>query len=97
MAGGIEKHLGTVHIAALPAIAQFRQSPRLRAEMPDTKDSITATEEPQNLERTPNDLCLFHGGEQGAVTEQDVIFPVCDPPARIRSCTCEGRSIRCMR
>ncbi|AHC99763.1 LysR family transcriptional regulator [Leisingera methylohalidivorans] len=73
---------GTVHIATLPAIAQYWLSPRLpalRAAMPDTEVSITATEEPPNLKRTPYDLCLFYGGDQGTAIEQDVIFPLCAP------------------
>ncbi|MCB4456642.1 LysR family transcriptional regulator [Leisingera sp. McT4-56] len=72
----------TVHIATLPAIAQFWLSPRLpalRAAMPEMVVSVTATEEPPNLKRTPYDLCLFFGGDQGEVIEQDVIFPVCAP------------------
>ncbi|KIC23404.1 MULTISPECIES: LysR family transcriptional regulator [unclassified Leisingera] len=72
----------TVHIATLPAIAQFWLSPRLpalRAAMPEMVVSVTATEEPPNLKRTPYDLCLFFGGGQGEVIDQDVIFPVCAP------------------
>ncbi|EBA15898.1 transcriptional regulator, LysR family protein [Roseobacter sp. SK209-2-6] len=72
-----------VHIATLPAIAQYWLSPRLprlRSEMPGTEISITALEHPPNLKRTPYDLCLFF---QEAPTSQqvcaDVIFPVCSP------------------
>lgn len=77
-----EAQPSTVHIATLPAIAQFWLSPRLpalRAAMPEMVVSVTATEEPPNLKRTPYDLCLFYGGDQGRVIEQDVIFPVCAP------------------
>lgn len=71
-----------VHIATLPAIAQFWLSPRLphlRAEMPGTEISITALEQPPNLKRTPYDLCLFFGDHNGTVLAEDVIFPVCAP------------------
>ncbi|MDC0657602.1 LysR family transcriptional regulator [Leisingera sp. SS27] len=77
-----EAQPSTVHIATLPAIAQFWLSPRLpalRAAMPEMAVSVTAAEEPPNLKRTPYDLCLFFGGDQGEVIEQDVIFPVCAP------------------
>ncbi|MGR3622603.1 LysR family transcriptional regulator [Pseudophaeobacter sp.] len=71
-----------VHIATLPAIAQFWLSPRLpqlRAEMPGTEISITALEQPPNLKRTPYDLCLFYDADQGEILSRDVIFPVCNP------------------
>ncbi|WP_291730690.1 LysR family transcriptional regulator [Leisingera sp. F5] len=77
-----EAQPGTVHIATLPAIAQFWLSPRLpalRAAMPDMAVSVTAIEAPPNLKRAPYDLCLFYGGDQGTVIEQDTIFPVCAP------------------
>lgn len=71
-----------VHIATLPAIAQFWLSPRLprlRAEMPGTEVSITALEQPPNLKRTPYDLCLFFDADQGEALQPDVIYPVCTP------------------
>jgi LysR family glycine cleavage system transcriptional activator len=71
-----------VHIATLPAIAQFWLSPRLprlRAEMPGTEISITALEQPPNLKRTPYDLCLFFAESGGTVLAKDIIFPVCAP------------------
>lgn len=71
-----------VHIATLPAIAQFWLSPRLprlRAEMPGTEISITALEQPANLKRTPYDLCLFFTDGPGEALAPDVIFPVCTP------------------
>lgn len=71
-----------VHIATLPAIAQYWLSPRLpqlRAEMPGTEVSITALEQPPNLKRTPYDLCLFFDAQQGELLAEDVIFPVCTP------------------
>jgi len=71
-----------VHIATLPAIAQFWLSPRLprlRAEMPGTEISITALEQPPNLKRTSYDLCLFFSDTDGTVLAEDVIFPVCAP------------------
>lgn len=71
-----------VHIATLPAIAQFWLSPRLpqlRAEMPGTEISITALEQPPNLKRTSYDLCLFFAETEGTILAEDVIFPVCSP------------------
>ncbi len=71
-----------VHIACLPAVAQFWLSPRLpalRAAMPETAVSITALEAPPNLKRTPYDLCLFYGDGPGAPLAYDAIFPVCAP------------------
>lgn len=71
-----------VHIATLPAIAQFWLSPRLpqlRAEMPGIEISITALEQPPNLKRTPYDLCLFFDASQGDTLADDTVFPVCAP------------------
>jgi DNA-binding transcriptional LysR family regulator len=76
-----------VHIATLPAVAQFWLSPRLpalRAEAPGIAVSITAMEEPPNLKRTPYDLCLFYGTGQGTAVAEDVIFPVCAPSLAAR-------------
>ncbi|MFT7593874.1 MAG: DNA-binding transcriptional LysR family regulator [Paracoccaceae bacterium] len=88
-----------VHIAALPAIAQFWLSPRLpqlRSRAPEISISITAMEVPPNLKRTPYDLCLFYGGDLGVSLGDDVIFPVCAPdlaarlhsPADLAQMTC---------
>lgn len=71
-----------VHIAGLPAVAQYWLSPRLphlRHDMPQTAISITALETPPNLKRTPYDLCLFFDTQQGHEVETDIIFPVCSP------------------
>lgn len=71
-----------VHIATLPAIAQFWLSPRLpqlRAEMPGIEISVTALEQPPNLKRTPYDFCLFFDAHHGAILAEDTVFPVCAP------------------
>lgn len=71
-----------VHIAALPAIAQFWLSPRLpalRAAAPEIQISITALEHPPNLKRVPYDLCLFYGETEGETVAEDVLLPVCAP------------------
>lgn len=76
-----------VHIATLPAIAQFWLSPRLpalRMEAPGIAVSITAMEGPPNLKRTPYDLCLFYGAGPGTAVAEDVIFPVCAPSLAAR-------------
>lgn len=76
-----------VHIACLPAVAQFWLSPRLpalRAAMPETEVSITALEAPPNLKRTPYDLCLFYGDGPGTPVARDAIFPVCAPALAAR-------------
>lgn len=76
-----------VHIACLPAVAQFWLSPRLpalRAAMPEAEVSITALEQPPNLKRTPYDLCLFYGDGPGEPVARDAIFPVCAPALAAR-------------
>lgn len=76
-----------VHIAALPAVAQFWLSPRLprlRHAMPEVEISITALETPPNLKRTPYDLCVFYDDSKGDVLSDDVIFPVCAPDIAAR-------------
>lgn len=73
---------GVVHIAALPAIAQFWLSPRLpalRAAAPEIQISITALEHPPNLKRVPYDLCLFYGDADGEIVSTDALLPVCAP------------------
>jgi DNA-binding transcriptional LysR family regulator len=72
----------TVHIAALPSLAQLWLSPRLpalRAAAPDISISITAMEVPPNLKRAPYDLSLFYGDAAKGALARDVIFPVCSP------------------
>lgn len=73
----------TVHIAALPAVAQLWLSPRLpaiRRAAPEITISITAMEAPPDLKRAAFDLNLFYredgGGQEVAADE---IFPVCAP------------------
>lgn len=76
-----------VHIAALPALAQFWLSPRLpglRAAAPEIAISITAMETPPNLKRTPYDLCLFYGNGPVHELARDAIFPVCAPSVAAR-------------
>lgn len=76
-----------VHIAALPAIAQFWLSPRLpglRTAAPEISISITAMEAPPNLKRAPFDLCLFYGADAGDYLARDVVFPVCAPSLAAR-------------
>ena len=79
-----------VHIAALPAIAQFWLSPRLpelRSAAPEISISITAMENPPNLKCAPFDLCLFYGQTQGDKLADEYVFPVCAPSlaARLKS------------
>jgi len=72
----------TVHIAALPSLAQLWLSPRLpalRAAAPDISISITAMETPPNLKRAPYDLSLFYSDDHRCALARDVIFPVCSP------------------
>lgn len=80
----------TVHIAALPSLAQLWLSPRLpalRTAAPDISISITAMEAPPNLKRAPYDLCLFYSADSKGALSHDVIFPVCSPAmvAKLRS------------
>ncbi|MEO9780767.1 MAG: LysR family transcriptional regulator [Sedimentitalea sp.] len=73
---------GVVHIAALPAIAQFWLSPRLpalRAAAPEIQISISALEHPPNLKRVPYDLCLFYDAAKGESVTDDALLPVCAP------------------
>ena len=81
----------TLHIAALPGIAQLWLSPRLpeiRAEMPEIGLSVSATEHPPNLSREMFDLSLFlrvpTGLSRERELEKDVIFPVCSPEVATR-------------
>lgn len=77
-----------VRIAALPSIAQLWVSPRLpiiRAEMPELQISLTALEQPPNLDRDIFDLTLFFQAAEvspppsASVVAEDEIFPVCAP------------------
>jgi LysR family glycine cleavage system transcriptional activator len=71
-----------VHIATLPAIAQFWLSPRLpalRAAAPEIAVSITAMEAPPNLKRSTHDLSLFPAETGGRLVARDELFPVCAP------------------
>lgn len=80
----------TVHIAALPSLAQLWLSPRLpslRAAAPDISISITAMEAPPNLKRAPYDLSLFYTTDCKDALSREMIFPVCSPAlaAKLRS------------
>lgn len=84
----------TLHIAALPSVAQLWLSPRLpavRAALPELRISVSAIEAPPNLARDLFDLSLFIRPPTGArgerVLAQDMILPVCAPEiaARLRS------------
>ncbi|EEA92972.1 LysR family transcriptional regulator [Pseudovibrio sp. JE062] len=76
----------TIHIAALPSVAQLWLSPRLpkiRAALPDTNISVIALETPPNLDREIYDLSIFIGKPKGTAQEriiaEDLITPVCAP------------------
>lgn len=76
-----------VHIAALPALAQYWLTPRLpalRAALPQVSVSVTAMERPPNVKRHAFDLCLFIGAETRHQLCRDIIFPVCAPTLRTR-------------
>ena len=82
---------GTLHIAALPSVAQLWLSPRLpavRAALPDLRVSVSAIETPPNLARDLFDLSLFVRPPTGArgerVLAQDMILPVCAPEVATR-------------
>ncbi len=81
----------TLHIAALPSVAQLWLSPRLplvRARLPQLSLSVSAIESPPNLARELFDLSLFIRPPTGAAHElilaQDAIFPVCTPDIAAR-------------
>jgi len=76
----------TLHIAALPSVAQLWLSPRLpkvRVALPELSISVSAVEAPPNLARELFDLSLFirrpTGRARETVLARDVIFPVCTP------------------
>lgn len=84
----------SVHIAALPGIAQLWLLPRLpalRAALPGVEISVSAIETPPDLSRGVFDLSLFFREPDGRPGEycldEDRIEPVCAPAvaARIRS------------
>lgn len=83
----------TVHIAALPAIAQLWLSPRLpalREALPGQAISITAMEQPPNLAREIFDISLFITDVAHAaalVLAEDRILPVCAPSLATRLAT----------
>ncbi|USG61486.1 LysR substrate-binding domain-containing protein [Sneathiella marina] len=75
-----------IRIAALPSVAQLWLSPRLpglREAMPEIAISVTALENPPNLNREPFDLAIFYEDPDisplSIVLSQDLIFPVCAP------------------
>ncbi|AUQ55028.1 LysR family transcriptional regulator [Phaeobacter inhibens] len=76
-----------LHIAALPCIAQLwlpQRLDRLRRALPDLKISVTAMEEPPNLNRELFDFAIFYASpderpEAALVLQGDRIFPVCAP------------------
>ena len=75
----------TIHIAALPSIAQLWLPSKLalvRREFPDLVISVTALETPPNLNRELFDLSVFIGEivdpDSQIELERDVILPVCD-------------------
>ena len=81
----------TLHIAALPSVAQLWLSPRLpsvRAALPELSISVSAVETPPNLARELFDLSVFirrpTGGARETVLAPDAIFPVCTPEIAAR-------------
>ncbi len=91
--GGVAQRLrragmpGSIRIAALPSVAQLWLSPRLpalRAAFPELLISVTALEQPPNLQRESFDLALFFLNEMPdsvdcTVLCEDRLFPVCTP------------------
>lgn len=91
--GGVAQRLrragmpGSIRIAALPSVAQLWLSPRLpslRAAFPDLLISVTALEQPPNLQRESFDIALFFlnsvpDATDCAVLCEDRLFPVCTP------------------
>ncbi len=79
--------VSSINIAALPSIAQLWLSPRLtaiRSAFPHIIISITALENPPNLNREIFDISLFFEATSNAnknemILEQDIILPVCSP------------------
>lgn len=75
-----------IRIAALPSIAQLWLSSRLpyiRNKFPDMEISVTALENPPNLNREPYDLSIFFNDpkdeHKSEFVAQDIIYPVCSP------------------
>jgi len=86
--GSLKQRTGSdkVNIAALPAIAQLwltPRLPRLYKALPDVEFSISALEDPPNLNRELYDLSLFLGEAGTAVSgielATDMMLPVCSP------------------
>ena len=84
----------TIHIAALPSVAQLWLSPRLpmiRTALAGHRLSVTALESPPNLQRELFDISIFLDtptGQPGeTILAEDTIFPVCSPEvaARLKS------------
>lgn len=78
----------TIHIAALPSVAQLWLSPRLpkvREALPDLSISVIALETPPNLNREIYDLSIFikepSGSDHEIILADDMITPVCSPSA----------------
>ncbi|MEB8431712.1 LysR family transcriptional regulator [Cocleimonas sp. KMM 6892] len=89
--------VATINIAALPSIAQLWLSPRLpaiRRAFPHINISITALENPPNLNREMFDISLFfeaantdssannindNNNNNQIILEEDTILPVCSP------------------
>ncbi len=84
----------TIHIAALPSVAQLWLAPRLpaiRAALPNTTISIRALESRPNMDREMFDLSVFFAEPEGLQNEiilaPDQIFPVCTPEIAARLST----------
>lgn len=75
----------TIRIAALPSVAQLWLSPlmpEIRTALPKARISITALEQPPNMEREGYDLSVFlepATSKGGRVLALDQITPVCTP------------------
>lgn len=77
--------VSTINIAALPSVAQLWLSPRLpaiREAFPHINISITALENPPNLNREMFDISLFFetpnpSNNNELILEEDTILPVC--------------------
>jgi len=86
---------GTLHIAALPALAQLWLAPRLPAfkrALGGARVSVSALEQPPNFRREPFDLGLFYlgpgeappAGTQALRLASDRLLPVCSPKVAAR-------------
>ncbi|HMO72820.1 MAG TPA: LysR family transcriptional regulator, partial [Paracoccaceae bacterium] len=90
----------TVHLAALPALAQLWLLPRLpalHAALPGTTLSVTAIETPPEGKRHPFDLLLFYDDVDEGRLAGDEVFPVCAPDlARRLSAPEDLSSVSCI-